>query len=98
MVNDLTAKARMNPPSLPPSLTSSPPPRLPPSLAFSRCPSYRQGRDEFIMLAEQPRAGLSEGPERYLAKGVRAPTKVPGFFLAGEDLTISGMEGSVMGG
>ncbi|CAM9371186.1 unnamed protein product [Ectocarpus sp. 12 AP-2014] len=57
-----------------------------------------QGRDEFVMLAEQPRAGLSEGPERYLAKGVRAPTKVPGFFLAGEDLTISGMEGGVMGG
>lgn len=50
------------------------------------------------MLAEQPRTGLSDGPERYLAKGVRAPTKLPGFFLAGEDLTISGMEGSVMGG
>lgn len=50
------------------------------------------------MLAEQPRAGLSDGPERYLAKGVRAPTKLPGFFLAGEDLTISGVEGSVMGG
>eukprot|EP00752_Nemacystus_decipiens_P002499 g2348.t1 len=57
-----------------------------------------EGRDEFVMLAEQPRAGLSDGPERYLAKGVRSPTKLPGFFLAGEDLTISGMEGGVMGG
>ncbi|CAM9519244.1 unnamed protein product [Laminaria digitata] len=57
-----------------------------------------EGRDEFVMLAEEPRVGLSDGPERYLATGVRAPTKIPGFFLAGEDLTISGMEGAVMGG
>lgn len=61
-------------------------------------PLLIQGRDEFVMLAEQPRTGLSANPERYLAKGLRAPTKIKGFFLAGGDLTISGMEGSVMGG
>lgn len=59
---------------------------------------FFQGRDEFVMLAEEPRVGLSHGPERYLAQGVRAPTKLPGLFLAGQDLTIAGMEGAVMGG
>lgn len=50
------------------------------------------------MLAEQPQAGLSHGPERYRVEGLRAPTKLPGLYLAGEDLTISGMEGALMGG
>lgn len=51
------------------------------------------------MLAEEPRTGLSHGPERYKAEGLRSPTNIPGLFLCGEDLTLgAGMEGAVQGG
>lgn len=57
-----------------------------------------KGRDEFVMLVEEPRAGLSHGPERYVAEGLCSPTNLPGLFLCGEDLTLGGMEGAIQGG
>lgn len=59
---------------------------------------HKQSRDEFMMLVEEPRVGLSHCPERFKAQGLRAPTPVPGLFLAGQDLTIGGMEGAMQGG
>ncbi|CAM9566654.1 unnamed protein product, partial [Sphacelaria rigidula] len=45
------------------------------------------------------RTGLSHGPERYSAEGLRAPTNLKGLFLCGEDLTLgAGLEGSIQGG
>lgn len=43
--------------------------------------------------------GLSHGPERYAAKGIRPESPYPGLFLGGSDLTVGeSFSGSIVGG
>ena len=43
--------------------------------------------------------GLSQNPERYAAKGVRADTPYPGLYMGGSDLTVGeSFSGSIVGG
>lgn len=66
---------------------------------FEAYPHIKPGDCEVIEPAVDATPGLAHTPEKFVVEGLRAPTHIPGLFLAGNDLVaLNGLGGSVLGG